>query len=231
MISRCWILVALSLACVRPAGGTPVVVDFAGGGSLPYTEDGLTVSALSGGNGAGVHGFGDGYLVAGTNFTPIRFHVAGEEPFDLLSLDVEQYYRTWTIESSSGAVFDVTGSGTLDFAGQPGWESISYFEIVHDPAEPNGSVRVDNVRVEFASSTIAGDYNGNAVIDAADYTVWRDNVGAATIPNRDEHRSVRWATPTTSSGSFSSLRRAAGTSRPECPSQRRSCSWRRWAFS
>jgi PEP-CTERM motif len=38
-----------------------------------------------------------------------------------------------------------------------------------------------------AVSTLAGDYNGNFLVDAADYTVWRDAVTAtsSTLPNRD----------------------------------------------
>jgi T5SS/PEP-CTERM-associated repeat protein len=32
---------------------------------------------------------------------------------------------------------------------------------------------------------LAGDYNGNGIVDAADYVVWRTNVGAATLNNRD----------------------------------------------
>jgi hypothetical protein len=33
---------------------------------------------------------------------------------------------------------------------------------------------------------LAGDYNGNGSVDAADYTVWRDNLGSATaLPNDD----------------------------------------------
>ena len=32
---------------------------------------------------------------------------------------------------------------------------------------------------------VIGDYNGNGVVDAADYVVWRDSVGAATLLNRD----------------------------------------------
>ncbi|QDV72243.1 hypothetical protein K2D_03690 [Planctomycetes bacterium K2D] len=34
------------------------------------------------------------------------------------------------------------------------------------------------------SGGIVGDYNVDGVVDAADYTVWRDNVGAAYLPNR-----------------------------------------------
>jgi hypothetical protein len=32
---------------------------------------------------------------------------------------------------------------------------------------------------------IVGDYNSDGSVDAADYVVWRDSVGAATLPNRD----------------------------------------------
>jgi hypothetical protein len=33
---------------------------------------------------------------------------------------------------------------------------------------------------------VKGDYNGNNVVDAADYTVWRDHLGAATLTNRGD---------------------------------------------
>ncbi len=38
---------------------------------------------------------------------------------------------------------------------------------------------------ELPDVTLVGDYNDDGVVDAADYTVWRDNVGAATLTNRD----------------------------------------------
>ena len=31
---------------------------------------------------------------------------------------------------------------------------------------------------------VPGDYNQNGVVDAADYVVWRENIGSATLPNR-----------------------------------------------
>jgi hypothetical protein len=33
-----------------------------------------------------------------------------------------------------------------------------------------------------ATGPVDGDYNGNGVVDAADYTVWRDNENAAGLP-------------------------------------------------
>ena len=32
---------------------------------------------------------------------------------------------------------------------------------------------------------LTGDYNSDGIIDAADYTVWRDQLGTTTLPNRD----------------------------------------------
>ena len=32
---------------------------------------------------------------------------------------------------------------------------------------------------------LVGDYNDDGTVDAADYTVWRKNVGQSSLPNRD----------------------------------------------
>ncbi|QDU89315.1 hypothetical protein Pla175_27040 [Pirellulimonas nuda] len=40
------------------------------------------------------------------------------------------------------------------------------------------SVDFDNVRLEGVSAVLAGDFNGDGAVDAADYTRWRDNLGA-----------------------------------------------------
>jgi autotransporter-associated beta strand protein len=37
----------------------------------------------------------------------------------------------------------------------------------------------------YVPSFLAGDYNTNGIVDAADFDVWRRNYGNATIPNRD----------------------------------------------
>ena len=34
-------------------------------------------------------------------------------------------------------------------------------------------------------AVLPGDYNSDGVVDAADYTVWIDQLGTATLPNRD----------------------------------------------
>lgn len=39
-----------------------------------------------------------------------------------------------------------------------------------------------NAPVTYVSTAVAGDYNGNGVVDAADYTRWRDTLGASVTP-------------------------------------------------
>jgi hypothetical protein len=34
-----------------------------------------------------------------------------------------------------------------------------------------------------APTAVAGDYNENGVVDAADYVVWRDRMGTGSLPN------------------------------------------------
>jgi T5SS/PEP-CTERM-associated repeat protein len=44
----------------------------------------------------------------------------------------------------------------------------------------------NNVVLSVVAAGLAGDYNENGVVDAADYTVWRDNLGSLTaLPNDD----------------------------------------------
>jgi hypothetical protein len=47
----------------------------------------------------------------------------------------------------------------------------------------NGVVRY----AAFNAGILIGDYNGNQVVDAADYTIWRNRLGQAgnLLPNRD----------------------------------------------
>jgi hypothetical protein len=39
----------------------------------------------------------------------------------------------------------------------------------------------------YVPSFLTGDYNSNGIVDAADFVVWRQSVGAATIANRDSN--------------------------------------------
>ena len=56
--------------------------------------------------------------------------------------------------------------------------------------------RRGTVRLEVLSALLTGDYNQNGVVDADDYTVWRDNLGAnIALPNEDPSQTPGWVSP------------------------------------
>ena len=61
-----------------------------------------------------------------------------------------------------------------------------------------------NLNLSVVASAVPGDYNGNGVVDAADYTVWRDTLGSTTDLARQRRQHRRSAgkidQPTTTSG-------------------------------
>jgi hypothetical protein len=59
-----------------------------------------------------------------------------------------------------------------------GFSDLSY----HD-----ASLLIDTKLLPFVEpgSGVTGDYNTDGVVDAADYTVWRDHLGEVYLPNRD----------------------------------------------
>ena len=123
-------------------------------------------------------------------------------------------------------------SFTHDEGGGPGGAGVDNMEIAANPfyiellfeSFTNGPVvyHIDNVRL-FTPASVAGDYNNNGTVDAADYVVWRENVGQATIPNRgpgimgaiDSADYDFWASRFgATSGSGSLLGHAAGVPEP-----------------
>ena len=49
-----------------------------------------------------------------------------------------------------------------------------------------GRARVTGVVSYITSGAVTGDYNENGIVDAADYTIWRDHLGQTfNLPNRD----------------------------------------------
>jgi hypothetical protein len=53
---------------------------------------------------------------------------------------------------------------------------------------------MDVIGYDVAVPPVTGDYNGNGIVDAADYTVWRDHLGqSVTLPNDTTPGSVTQA--------------------------------------
>jgi len=112
--------------------------------TLPYTEGGLTFTNL----GTSLAVVSGGGLVAGTNFDPIHVRATGSAPFDLISFDVRQLFQNWQVVSSTGATL-TPSLGTMTLTGLSGWQGITYFDLIHDPPQVNGTIRVDDFQIQF----------------------------------------------------------------------------------
>jgi PEP-CTERM motif len=110
-------------------------------------------------------------------------------PFTIVSSDnnFTTFGGNTTIQGSPGAGDDANGS--LKFAG-------TFSELSWTAAPAVGNTLNDGIRLQFSvGPELAGDYNNNGIVDAADYTLWRKNNNTAvTLPND--------STPGTSAGDY-----------------------------
>ena len=94
--------------------------------------------------------------------------------------------------ASAGAAVDTDGDGVTDATIDDEIFSGGQFEITNLPAAGGDGLPVvyfsadvtDEGDAYFrlaAADTSAGDYNGDGVVDAADYTVWRDSLGSEVL--------------------------------------------------
>ena len=78
---------------------------------------------------------------------------------------------TFETNQTFNDIFGDVGSGQLDMVA-------TGFQIyINKSADAPWTGYFDNIRVGSIATPNGGDYNGDGVVDAADYTVWRDNVG------------------------------------------------------
>ncbi|MEE9296705.1 MAG: thrombospondin type 3 repeat-containing protein [Phycisphaerae bacterium] len=128
---------------------TPITITFDGGSGNPlsYTESGMTVTSRYP-SGPHLH-FSGGTIWnhSGCCSTPYEFDFAAA-PFTVVSLDVLSFGGPGSFTSSSGAVVNVTGTGTLTFP-VSGWTGITSFRW----DQFSGSTFIDNLVVEVGTST------------------------------------------------------------------------------
>jgi hypothetical protein len=82
--------------------------------------------------------------------------------------------------------FATAGDGALtDF-------NLYYLGVLTNPGEGLVDLEIESIRVLLPEPAgVAGDFNDNGVVDAADYVVWRDNLNlAVTLPNDSTPGSV-----------------------------------------
>jgi T5SS/PEP-CTERM-associated repeat protein len=115
----------------------------------------------------------------GTTQNPAQLGIAGGLALaGGLNVDVDAGYTpnigdSFELISASGGV-----TGTFDTTTLPDIPGMLEYGILYNAT----SVRME-VRLEMMSIELPGDYNGNGVVDAADYTVWRDHLGTGFALN------------------------------------------------
>jgi hypothetical protein len=55
-----------------------------------------------------------------------------------------------------------------------------YFALNGDWGTGAATVFLDNLRLVNVSAPLTGDFNGDGVVNSADYTIWRDTLGSTT---------------------------------------------------
>jgi hypothetical protein len=166
----------------------------AGTGSLQWTDrggEGTTESpsgaAIGWGNGTAYNGntFNE-RLTDVSNYTHVTYRVSATDPLGAGGLvGIQAYYQTGSFQPS--ALFQVAGEAalpidgqfydlTFSLAGVTNREDVQFSGINLFAHENDLIMNVDLIRYEMIEG-LPGDYNGDGFVDAADYTVWRNNLG------------------------------------------------------
>ncbi|QDU88914.1 hypothetical protein Pla175_22980 [Pirellulimonas nuda] len=171
---------------VGPTGADPSVASATDGVSLSNGYDGFMDFTLNDTSGAGT-------ILTGFHFDLGAFRANAATDWELAVLAGG--------DLTAGAL--ATGTATVGASPMQDDESIDLRGLTDNILDANGTVTfrlsftggvdassghhlfLDNVGVTGVSLGLAGDYNRDGVVDAADYTVWRDHLGApaGTLPN------------------------------------------------
>ena len=107
---------------------------------------------------------------------------AGAE-VDVTVTAADAYQLTVTPFGSPAAAY--TETGPLADPGQPiDWIEFTFFNTTHQ-AGVDSEFFIRSLEIDgSAAPGVPGDYNSDGVVDAADYTVWRDHLGTSfSLPN------------------------------------------------
>lgn len=113
----------------------------------------------------------------------------------LWSYDADNFSSTHTTWNPTGATTGTTGAITNIQEPYPlaigeystkirVRSTTASLQVFGTTTEGTGGTRLNGFELNVATAGVDGDYNDNGTVDAADYVVWRDNVGSTTtLPN------------------------------------------------
>lgn len=117
-------------------------------------------------------------LVLGGNVVRFAFTPDGSEVIYLADQEVDEVFELFAVPSSGGAVRKlsgplVAGGNVVDWKFSPDGSQLVY----RADQDVDQLFQLYSVDLSDATSTLAGDFNRDGVVDAADYTKWRDGLG------------------------------------------------------
>ncbi len=132
---------------------------------------------------------GDTISAEASFFTPSNDSLFGKS--NVISMSIE-FYSEFGADNGSSAFISETdlvvldGSTPeniwfdhmLDAVAPAGTAEARLVFTFYQPGTDNGAVWVDSASLVVTPAGIQGDFNNDGVVDAADYTVWRDNLGS-----------------------------------------------------
>ena len=169
----------------------------AGSGSLQWTDKG-GAGTLESPSGAAI-GWGNGTnnasgtfgqrLTDFSNYTHVTYRVSATDPLGAGGdLGLQAYFQTgnFVYQNAGETLLPIDGAFhdlTFSLAGITDRKNVQFSGLNLFAHANNLVINVDNIRYDTLAGVL-GDYNENGMVDAADYTRWRDNLGAnITLPN------------------------------------------------
>jgi hypothetical protein len=98
-----------------------------------------------------------------------------------VQLAAENTFQSFSVSAADFVVPE--GASAPDFASTRNVQFIWQINGQNWGFDAGNTLTIDNVvlkAVDLAAPTLSGDYNADGQVNAADYTVWRDNLGAPT---------------------------------------------------
>lgn len=105
----------------------------------------------------------DGRLVfrTFTNGSPaVRMTRDDGRPFDLMSLEVDEYgiIQTFKVTASSGATFTFSGVGQLDFSAMAGdWTNLTFVDFAYQGSSSSENISLDNIQAVPSRISVEAD--------------------------------------------------------------------------